>query len=267
MSISSKSASSVDDETVINLAPILKALKKGIPWIIAAAVICGVLAYFGTKLFVTPTYRTQFRVYVNNSQNSSDKTSITNSDLNASRNLASTYAEIIKGRTVLTTAAQKAGLSLGYSKLNSMVNVDLGSATEIIKVSVTTESPELSKEYAGAIIEVAEEQISNIVEGSSMRVIDEPYLPTGIASPSYRRNAILGAAIGAVLVIALIVLREILDNRVRDEETLEERYGIAILGAIPNYDSATKAGSNYSKYGYGYGYGGYARADKEAQKK
>ena len=251
-------------EISINLAPVFKALRKGIPWIIIAAVVFGSLAYFGTKMFITPTYMTLFRVYVNNSQDSSDKTSITNSDLSASRSLASTYAEIIKGRTVLTTAAEKTGITAGYNTLNSMVSVDFGSATEIISVGVTTVSPEMSLQYANNIIEVAEEQVSSIVDGSSMRVIDEPFLPTGSSYPNYRRNTILGALAGAALVILFIVLRELLDNRVRDEESLEERYGVAILGSIPNQEAASKAGSHYGKYGYGYG---YADAGKEAQKK
>ena len=114
--------------------------------------------------------------------------------------------------------------------------------------------------YAECIIEIAEEQVSSIVDGSSMRVIDEPYMPTSIYAPNYRRNAILGAVIGALLSLLIVILRELLDNRVRDEDTLEARYGVAILGSSPNQDSASKAGGHYYAYGY-------ANADKEAHKK
>ena len=248
-----------DDEFISLAMTLLKAIRKRLLLIIIITVLGGVLAWLGSKMLITPSYQTTFRVYVNNALDTSDKTSISSSDLSASRSLASTYSEIIRGRTVLTSSAEKAGLTASYGKLSRMVSVSTGSATEIITVSVTTADPLMSMRYAESIISVAQEQVSSIVDGSSMRVIDEPYLPTGIYRPNYKRNALLGALIGAFLVLLFIILRELLDNRVRDEQSLEERFGYAILGSIPNQEAAHKSGSNYYAYGY-------ARADKEAQK-
>ena len=259
MSADQKDIKKSGDVRIIDLLPVAKAVKKGIPWIIIAALFCGVLALLVSKFLITPTYRTSFRVYVNNALDTSDKTSVSSSDLSASRSLAATYSEIIKGRTVLTAAAKEAGLNVGYGQLNKMADVSTGNATEIITVNVTTADPSMSLRYAESIIKVAQEQVSNIVDGSSMRVIDEPYLPAGIYSPSYKKNVVLGAFFGAVLMLLFITLRALLDNRVRDEQTLEERFGYAILGSIPNQNAAGKAGKNYSSYSYG-------GAEREAQK-
>ncbi len=239
-----------DEEFVIDLVPIFKALRKHIILILAVALLFGATAWIGTHVFVTPTYRTSFRVYVNNSQDTSEKTTITSSDLSASRSLANTYAEIINGRTVLTKAAEMTGIFSGYSAVKNMVNVSTSSTTEIITVSVTTNSPDVSLKLAENIIVMAEEQVAGIVDGSSMRVIDEPYLPTSIYSPHYKRDAVIGAVIGLMLTMLIIALIEILDTRVRNEDSLEERYGIAILGSIPNQEAARKSGSSYYAYGY-----------------
>ena len=238
---------------VIDLVPIFKALRKHILLILVVALLFGAAAWIGTHVFIPPTYRTSFRVYVNNSQDTSEKTTITSSDLSASRSLANTYAEIIRGRTVLKQAAELTGIFNG--SVSNMVNVSTSSTTEIITVSVTTNSPEVSLRLAQNIITVAEEKVAGIVDGSSMRVIDEPYLPGGIYSPHYYRDAAIGALIGLMLTVLIIALIEILDTRVRNEESLEERYGIAILGSIPNQEAARKSGGNYYAYGY-------ARADK-----
>ncbi len=239
-----------DEELVIDLVPVFKALRKHIILILAVALLFGAATWIGTHAFVTPTYRTSFRVYVNNSQDSSEKTTITSSDLSASRSLANTYAEIISGRTVLTKAAEMTGIFSGYSAVKNMVNVSTSNTTEIITVSVTTNSPDVSLKLAENIIVMAEEQVAGIVDGSSMRVIDEPYLPTGIYSPHYNRDAAIGAMIGLMLMVLIIALIEILDTRVRNEDSLEERYGIAILGSIPNQESARKSGGSYYAYGY-----------------
>lgn len=258
MSAVQKDQRRADDEFV-RIVQILRAIRKRIVWVIIAAVIAGVLAWIGSKMFITPKYQTLFRVYVNNALDTADKTSISNSDLSAARLLSTTYAEIIKGRTVLSSAAEKAGLKADYSQLSKMVYVSTSSSTEIITVTVTTTSPALSKQYAECIIDVAKNQVSGIVDGSSMRVIDDPYLPQKRNSPNYRRNALSGAFIGAFIVLLIITLRALLDNRVRDEQTLEERFGYAILGSIPNQNAAGRAGKNYSSYGYG-------GAEREAQK-
>lgn len=237
-----------NDELVIDLLPILVAIRKKLHWLAAAALLAGFLAWLISYLFIVPLYQTSFRVYVNNSQDSGEKTSITSSDLSASRSLANTYAQIISGRTVLTEAAASVGMYAGYAKLSGMVDASPQSNTEIISVKVRAESPELAVAYANSIIRVSQKQISGIVDGSSMRVIDEPFTPSGIHSPSYVKNAVIGALLAVIAVVGIITLKEIFDTRVRDEETLEQRYGIAILGSVPNHEFAGKAGNHY---GYG----------------
>ena len=90
--------------------------------------------------------------------------------------------------------------------------------------------------------------VADIVEGSSMKIVVYPTLPTRPNYPSKRRNTALGMLLGAFLMIAYLAIRELLDTRVRSEQELEEKFGIPIIGTIPNFDSAG------SKGGYNYGY-------------
>ena len=237
----------VDEET-IDILPLLMAIYKKWFLILIAAILFGAGAWLGSHLFLTPTYRTSCRVYVNNMLDSSGKTSVTSSDLNAARSLANTYADIISGRTVLEEAARNIGLERSYSELNHNISVSTGNSSEIITISVVDASPEIAQSLANSIIAVSQDHVANIVDGSSMRVIDEPYLPTGIYSPSYVRNAILGALLGALAMMVVVVLQVLLDNRVMDEDMLEKRFGIVVLGSIPDFDEANKAGS-YGSYG------------------
>lgn len=240
--------SAAANEETIDILPLLAALYKKWFLILLAAVLLGSGAWLGSHLFMTPTYRTSCRVYVNNMLDSSGKTSVTSSDLNAARSLANTYADIISGRTVLEEAARNIGLERSYSELSHRVSVTTGNSSEIISISVVDLTPEAAQSLANSIIAVSQDHVANIVDGSSMRVIDEPYLPQSIYSPNYGRNAILGALLGALLMMAVIVLQALLDNRVQDEDMLEKRFGIVVLGSIPDFDEAGKAGS-YGSYG------------------
>lgn len=244
-----------EDAASVDLLPLLLAVLKRW-WIIGwITVLCGLAAFAGTKLLITPTYRANFTAYVNNraETESEQQTVLSNADLSAARSLTYTYAQIIRSRSVLEMAAEQANLPYNFSQLSGMVSTSIMSNTEIISVYVTSENPSVSKALAEAIAQVSQSQIASIVDGSSMRIIDEPQLPTDIHAPSYGKAAVIGAAIGFLLAVAFVVLREILDDRVKDEESLESRFGVPILGTIPNTASAAKMGG--SKY-YAYGYGG-----------
>lgn len=239
----------LEDES-IDLGPLLVTLGKAWYILLLSAILFGALIWFGSHVFLTPTYKTNCRVYVNNMLDSSEKTSVTSSDLTAARSLANTYAEIIRGRTVLEEAARRLELPYTYTQLSKMVTVTTSSSSEIITISVETTSPETSRNLCNSIVEVAQAQVASIVDGSSMRVIDQPFLPLNINSPNYRRNAAIGACLGILLAAGVILLRTLVDNRIRDEETLESRFGIVILGSIPSFEEAHKSGGHYS-YGYG----------------
>lgn len=248
------------DEDVIYILPLLNAIRKKLFLVLLIGAIFGAAAYVGTKLFITPLYRTSFTLYVNNKTESDEiKASVSSSDITASRSLASTYAEIITSRSVLIPAADKCGLSvLKYDRLSGYVTASTSTTSEIITVYVKGTSPTNALYFAQAVSYAAEEQIANIVEGSSMRIIDEPYEPEEIYSPHYTRNAAIGFILGAFLVCAIVVIKELLDDRVKDEDSLETRFGIAVLGTIPNFQDSTK-----QKKGY---YGDYARADETASR-
>lgn len=234
-----------EEENTIDLRPLLRALLRGAWIIILAAVLLGAAAFWGTKMLIAPTYRSSFTAYVNNRTNAESTTSVTSADLSASRSLVQTYAAILTSRTVLEEAAVEAGTNYSYSQMNQMVSTSVVSDTEIITVYVVSTDPVEARDLAQAIADVAPLRVSTIVEGSSMQVVDAPVLPTSRYAPNYQRNTMMGALLGAFLAAALIVLRELMDDHVKDEEALEERFGLPVLGSIPNIAEASRKNNDY----------------------
>ena len=240
---------SSEEDNEIYLLPLLQALKKKLGLIIVITIIAASLAFVVAKFIIPPTYRTAFTVYVNNKTDSGETTALSSSDITAAKSLATTYAEIISGRGVLTLAASKCGLdSLKYEELKELVEAKTSSATEIITVYVKGSSPQNALHFAEAIEQVASGQVSEIVDGSSMRVVDEPYLPEGVFSPNSLKVAATAAVVACFAACAVIVIKELINDSVKDEHTLEERTGIPVLGSIPDFDSASK--KDYGYYGY-----------------
>ena len=56
------------------------------------------------------------------------------------------------------------------------------------------------------------------------------------SSPNVKRNALLGALVGGFLAVVSILVLEILDDRVRRPEDVEEVLGMTLLGVVPDID-------------------------------
>lgn len=233
----------------VELFRLLRTLWKHAWIVFIAAMLGGSLAYLGTKYFIAPTYRSGFTAYVNNRSGnvSADIFSLTSSDLQASQALVETYARILTSRSVLVSAAEQADIEYGYEELKKMADTNIVGDTEVISMEVTTEDPEESLKLALAIEEIASEKVAAIVEGSSMKTIDEPILADKPYGPGFGKNLILGILTGTVLAVIGVLFVEVMDDRVKSEEELEERLGITILGTIPDLESAS-----HHSYGYGY---------------
>lgn len=217
--------------------------------LLLAAVLFGCGAYIGTKKLITPTYRSSFTAYVNNRPDTAN-TALSSSDIDAARSLVSTYRTILVSEPLLEDAAKKAGLTMSFSELSRMVSTEIVNSTEVIQVNVTMEDPKEAKAFAKALAKQAPAYIKKIVEGSSMQIVSEPKLPSSIYEPNYLKNTGMGAAFGIILSAAWLIFKDISDNRVKEQNELEERYGIPVIGTIPDLEKAGRK----SGYGYAKGY-------------
>ncbi|MCD7847014.1 MAG: Wzz/FepE/Etk N-terminal domain-containing protein [Oscillospiraceae bacterium] len=241
------------DYVEIDLMRLLKAVWHNAWAVVLATLVGAVVAFAYVTLAVTPLYQSKVLMYVNNSSInlSTTSVSISSSDISASQSLVSTYAVIMNTRTVLNEVAEEAGLNYTYSQLSSMISTSAVDDTEVFQVVVTSPDPEEAALIANTIAEVFPDVVSDIVEGSSAKIVDYAVVPTTKSSPSVTRYTMMGALIGLVLSVGVIVVLELLDTLIHDEDYLLQNYrNIPVLASIPDMDAT---GSS-SKGGY---YGGY----------
>ena len=111
------------------------------------------------------------------------------------------------------------------------------------------EDPRTAARIVNAITDVAPEQITGIVEGSSVKIVDYPKIPTKIDSPSYKRNALLGFIVGFLLSALYVLIMGLRDNTVKSLTDFE-MWDFPVLSSIPDIETSSDDGS------YGYGYAG-----------
>lgn len=227
-------------ETVeLDLKELYKVLLKRAWIIVLCAVLVGASVFAYTLNFVTPKYEAKVTIYVNNNS-SKENTYISSSDLAVALRLVATYVNIIQSNTVLEKVIAETGLMLTTDQVRKMISAEPLGETEMFEVAVTTPNAQMSADLANAIAAVAPDEIAEIIEGSSAKIIDYARVPEVRSSPNYITSGIIGALVGAILAIAVILVQKLLDVRVHDEEDLTGIYSVPVLGVIPDFNSEMK---------------------------
>lgn len=236
----------MNDHIEIDLGEYIKLLIKRI-WLVAlCAVLLGTSVLVYTKNFVSPKYQASVSIYVNNNSQK-DGMAISSADLAVALRLVATYVNIIQSDTVLDKVIHETGLMLSTAQVRGMITAEAIGETEMFKVTVTTPNPQMSADLANAIADVAPNVISEIIEGSSAKVIDRAKVPTHQSSPNATTNAMIGAVFGALLAMLVILLQMLLDVRVKSEEDLNKICQIPVLGIIPQLNTDTKPSGKKAK--------------------
>ena len=221
------------DTIEINVIQLLKALWAKKLLILLVAIVAGAASYAYSSFLVEPEYRSTTRIYVVN-RNQSDKPGLTNQDLQAGAYLVKDYREIILSQDVLEKV--DLGLTINAKTLSKKVQVTVPADTRIVSISVSDHKPDEASRIANALREVAAQKIIAVTRVSDVTTLEEARPATGPSSPNIRRNTLMGIGAGAGLVIVVVLLVELLDDRVKRPEDIEDVMKISLLGVIPDMD-------------------------------
>ena len=223
------------DKIEIDVVQMLKVLWKRKLIIALAAIISGAIAFGYSSFVIKPEFTSTTRIYVVN-RNQGDKPGLTNQDLQAGSYLVKDYREIILSQDVLEKVVADQKLNIDAKTLARKVQVTVPADTRIVSISVRDGLPEEASRIANALREVASQKIIAVTRVSDVTTLEEARPAQSPSSPNIRRNTILGFGVGAGLVIIVVLLIELLDDRVKRPEDIEEVMHLSLLGVIPNLE-------------------------------
>lgn len=227
-----------EENEVIDLTEILSAVRQHLLELIFVTLAAALVGFTVSKFLMTPKYDSSALMIVNTRQDVN--ANVTSDQINSATKLVSTYSIIIKSDTVLQQVIDNLGLNLTYAQLNKRVTVAAVDDTQVMKITVQSDSPEWARQVCEQIITVAPDVIKEAVEAGSVKVISNASLATEPVSPNIKKNTMLAAAVGFVLVIGIIVLQVLLDNKINTEEDVTKYLDMTVLGVIPQYDQGGK---------------------------
>ena len=220
-------------EIAIDIVQLFKILWKKKIAIILTAIVAAVLAFGVSSFVLTPEYSSTTRIYVVN-RNQSENAGLTNQDLQAGSYLVKDYKEIILSQDVLEKVISNLKLEQTGKGLSKKIQVTVPVDTRIVSIAVKDDQPEEASRIANALREVAAEKIIKVTRVSDVTTLEEARPALTPSSPNIRRNTMLAFLAGGAVMVILILLLELLDDRVKRPEDVEEVMQVALLGIVPD---------------------------------
>lgn len=219
-----------DDEDVIDLLELFRAILKHIKLIIVLCILFGVGGFFGTKLLIAPTYTASTSIYL--TPQISESGSLDYNSQMANSKLVTNALNLLTQNNIMSEVAKDVGLESAES-VKKLVSVSNESNTEIITISATTTDPKLSKDIANDTVSTFIRTMQKNLNVRNIEVVDKAklsYIPSG---PNVKKNTLLATMVGFVLGCGYATLRFLFDNRLRTKEEAEKYLGIPVFCEIP----------------------------------
>ena len=143
----------------IDLRELFDYFKSNFMWIIVTVILFIGIGNVYTILTRVPMYKGNTTIVLV-SENKNE--SYNQNELQLNKNLVGTYSEIIKSRNVLSQVIDNLGLDTTVESLSKNVSVEAVQNTEIIKISVGADDPEVAARIANEIANVFATEIKKI---------------------------------------------------------------------------------------------------------
>ena len=203
---------------------LLRDFKKNF-WLMILAVLIALMgAYVATHSVYTPAYTSSATMVVR----AKVGTSGAYTSLSASSEMANIYAEVFKQPSVEELAAAH----LGEASFSGSISASVLGQTNLLKLSVTADDPEVAFRYLRAVLEIYPDISTAVFSNAVIDVIQEPQLPTApsnaISNKKQMMIVLLAAGIQGCLIVAISVLR----NTVKNEKVFTSSIDAKLLGTV-----------------------------------
>ena len=222
----------------MELRDYITVLRKG--WLfIVVMVLVGIGAAAAYSAVKTPDYDASAQVFV------STQTTGTASDLaqgnTFTQQRVKTYASLVSTPIVLLPVVSNLDLDVTAEELAESITASAPLDTTLIQINVVSEDPVAAADIANATSQSLTNVVQDIERSSEtddaepqikLTLVQEAQVPSTPVSPNVPLNLALGLLVGLALGVGIAVLRQTLDNRVRNEGDVGKITTAPVVGGI-----------------------------------
>ncbi len=207
-------------------------------WVVLVFVVAGaVVAFVVTALFITPKYRATSTIYI-----LSRTTSITSiADLQIGDRMAADFEIIATTRELLNKVIEENGLDMTYGELRGEISVENPESSHMLRITVQDKDPERAALLSNSLADELREEIAEIMNTDKPSAVEQAVVPEGPSSPNRNRNTVIGAVVGLVIALAILIIRYLTDDTIQSDDDVRKYLGLDTLAQFPKVKGRAKA--------------------------
>lgn len=212
----------------MTLLELLQLLKKHLTLVIALPVLCAVAMAVVAYGFMANTYTAETTLYVL-AQNDGSNSNL-QSSMSASQLVANDVAALADSKRVTDdTAAQ-----MGLDNLKAFkISVTSQTTSRVITLSVQGKDAQQVAAVANAMASNVSSVAMELMNVDSVSVVDQATAPLNPSGPKRTLYVAVAFLAGLFAAVAIVVLVDMLNTKVRSAEDVEELLGVPVIGRMP----------------------------------
>lgn len=216
------------EATEIDLVELLYRLLASWKMIACVAIVFMLAAAFYATSYVTPLYRATSTIYVIGRD-----TGINLSDLQLGSNMMNDYMKVFDMWEVHDEVIKNLNLNASYAKMRKNLSVTNSSGTHILDITFSSPDPVEAAAVANEYANVVSNYISDTMRMDKPSVMSVALTPTNPYNISLTRTVALGMILGVVLASAIILIRYMMDDKIKTAEDVRRYTGLVNLAIVP----------------------------------
>ena len=217
----------------ISLAGIMANLRKHLLTILMTTFLGAIISGIITLFIITPQYSSTAKIMV----------TLPSSEL-GNMQLLMTSDEVLD--TVQADLKTKYQLKMSTDEIGDSLQVNRINDSRFFKVKGIGSSAADAKHIANISVQAFQKYAPRILSTAKVLMVSKAEMPIHRSSPNYKKNLILGLGLGFLFGVAVVVLFDAIDPRIRSKNFVIDELDYPLLGSLPkikiNYTS--KSGSS-----------------------
>lgn len=217
-----------NDEIEIDLREVFHVLWRKL-WALILFLVVGACIAGAATMLMTPQYQATSTIYMFSKE--TDLSSLTS--LQIGSQLTADYEKLATSRPVVEKVIQQLGLDMTYEDFVSMIQINNPTDTHMLTVTVTSTDPQQAANISNTLANALSDRVEEVIDTDRPNMVEEAVVPQNASSPSLKKNVVIGAVLGFVLVAAVILVQYFLDDTIQTEEDVTKYLGLNTLASIP----------------------------------
>nr|WP_073293791.1 Wzz/FepE/Etk N-terminal domain-containing protein [Parolsenella massiliensis] len=213
----------------MTLLELLYLLRKHLKLVIALPLACMLAVGAYSYVAMPNTYSATVSMYVLVKQENTNSNSLS-SDLSASQMVTNDVATLLKSDRVVNETASALGLDSLKAYKTSITS---STTSRVLSLEVTGPDAEMAANVANKMADEVSSVAHDVMNVDSVNVVDSAKVPTAPSGPKRPLFMAIGLLGGLFVAVAIVVVSDMLNTKVRDQEELEELLGVPVIGRIP----------------------------------